>query len=675
MIVKNRFTDHKRQNESRKLNPLPISWNVGWPKVLYIGISLIVVLCILFTLIVSPISNPLSLFSTTFQRLISNSQHRIITDHLSTMRLSPATGPLRVNSANPRYFTDGSGKAILLTGSHTWDNRQDQSTADFDWNNYLDNLESWNHNFIRLWVWEQAKNLTTWPDPVNPETTLTPEIWLRTGPGKAADGGLKFDLNQYNQEHFNRLRQRIIEAGDRGIYVSIMLFDGWSVAQKAGGSNPWTHHPFRSTNNINGINGDPNADNAGYETQNLSDSAITALQEAYVAHVIDTVNDLDNVLYEISNESAGDVSGTLAWINHFIDYIHTYEAAKPKQHPVWFTVPYFGGNNQDLLDSEAEAISPNSDVTNDGTKVVIPDTDHYFGIGGDANWAWMKFTQGYGGVAYMDSWDNLLLDASGSGHPIQNLRDNLGYVLTYANRMNLEAMTPRGDLCSTGYCLANPVAIGAEYLIYLPPGNTTTALLENLGLHEEDHKRISSVYLPSDSSVTVDLSGTPGDLSVEWFDPSTGEVAPGGTVTGGASRHFIAPFTGAAVLYLYHSAELSISNVKAHAMDNNASINWTTNQPATSQIEYGISPSLGMNSSETSSLRTSHSVLIHGLLANTKYYYKVRSKNVDGRSVESAISNFTTLAPEEIKRYFLPYLNIGVHSHLFTAPLYRRHRQ
>lgn len=30
-----------------------------------------------------------------------------------------AKGPLRVHPTNPRYFTDGSGNAICLTGSHT----------------------------------------------------------------------------------------------------------------------------------------------------------------------------------------------------------------------------------------------------------------------------------------------------------------------------------------------------------------------------------------------------------------------------------------------------------------------------------------------------------------------------------------------------------------------------
>src|SRR5215472_13913815 len=41
------------------------------------------------------------------------------------VRRAPATGPLRVLKSNPRYFTDGSGKAIYLAGSHSWWNLQD----------------------------------------------------------------------------------------------------------------------------------------------------------------------------------------------------------------------------------------------------------------------------------------------------------------------------------------------------------------------------------------------------------------------------------------------------------------------------------------------------------------------------------------------------------------------
>ena len=32
----------------------------------------------------------------------------------------PASGPLRIHAANPRYFADAAGKPVLLVGSHTW---------------------------------------------------------------------------------------------------------------------------------------------------------------------------------------------------------------------------------------------------------------------------------------------------------------------------------------------------------------------------------------------------------------------------------------------------------------------------------------------------------------------------------------------------------------------------
>ena len=49
------------------------------------------------------------------------------------------------------------------------------------------------------------------------------------------------------------------------------------------------------------------------------------------------MNDLNNVVYEIANETS---INAIAWQNHMIDFVHQYEASKPKQHPVGFTVPY-----------------------------------------------------------------------------------------------------------------------------------------------------------------------------------------------------------------------------------------------------------------------------------------------------------------------------------------------
>ena len=49
---------------------------------------------------------------------------------ISMLRNGALKGPLRVDPSNSRYFTDGRGRAILLTGSHTWANLQDYGDSD-----------------------------------------------------------------------------------------------------------------------------------------------------------------------------------------------------------------------------------------------------------------------------------------------------------------------------------------------------------------------------------------------------------------------------------------------------------------------------------------------------------------------------------------------------------------
>jgi hypothetical protein len=309
-----------------------------------------------------------------------------------------------------------------------------------------------------------------------------------------------------------------------------MLFDGWSISNKGGLNNAWPGHPYNKTNNVTGIDGDTNGDNLGEETQTLVDSAVTVLQDSYVRHVIDAVNDLDNVMYEVSNESTGG-SDEVAWEQHIITVVKQYEATKPKQHPVGMTALFPNGNDADLFASTADFISPAApgnidDVpTATGAKVIIHDTDHICGsCGGSGPWVWKSFTRGVSPVL-MDVYDGkyAVLSNPDPNNPVfEDTRVNMGHVLAYASRMNLNAMPPHGELASTGYCLANPSTQGGEYLVYLPSGG----------------------------SVTVDLRGTSGTLTLEWFNPAIGTVVSGGTTTGGATRTFTAP-AGAAVLYIH----------------------------------------------------------------------------------------------------------------------------
>ena len=436
-------------------------------------------------------------------------------------------GPLRVSQINPRYFTDDSGQAVYLTGSHTWLNLQDGSPYKFDYDGFLDFLQQYNHNFLRLWAWES----TIWAVPDSSKMRLSPLPFERTGPGLALDGKPKFDLTKFSQEYFSRLRQRVIAARDRKLYVGIMLFQGFSVSRKSKNrkASPWPGHPFHKDNNVNSIDGDINADGEGYEVHTLANPAITGYQEAYVRKVIDTVNDLDNVIYEISNECH---NGSTEWHYHIIRFIHDYEKTKPKQHPVWMSFQWDGiegsGTDANLFNSPAETVSPVGDDKRlyrddpppaDGSKVIIADTDHLWGIGGNVSWAWQSFLRGLNPIfmdSYIESLHNKTSDLDPKWEP---LRKAMGHTLTYAEKMNLIKMTPRGDLASTGYCLANP---GTEYLIYQPESGQT--------FH-------------------VDLE--PASYEYEWFNTQTGETADKGSISVDAkSQTFTPAFEGHAVLYL-----------------------------------------------------------------------------------------------------------------------------
>jgi hypothetical protein len=75
-----------------------------------------------------------------------------------------------------------------------------------------------------------------------------------------------------------------------------------------------------------------------------------------------------------------------------------------------------------------------------------------------------------------------------------------------------------------------------------------------------------------------------------------------------------------------------------------ATITWTTNIAATSQVEYGTTTAYGSLSSLDSNLVTAHSQTLSGLQAGTTYHYRVRSADGLGTLTVSGDSSFTTVA-------------------------------
>ena len=448
----------------------------------------------------------------------------------------PATGPLRVHPLNPRYFSDAAGRTVYLTGVHTWPNLQDADRFEppdaFDFDRYLSFLEAHNHNFIRLWTWEQANWVSFRPY----DYWFSPIPYARAGPDLALDGKPQFDLTSFDDAYFDRLRDRVTEAGARGIYVSIMLFQGWSVIRHSTfdeWENPWRGHPFNAANNVNGIDGDPDGSDDGSEIHTLQDPRIRALQEMYIEKVVDTVNDLDNVLFEVCNECR---HSSVEWQYHIVRFIQQLESRRPKQHPVGMTGIWPPATNSDLFRGPADWVSPNGEnvyttdpPASDGRKVVLTDTDHIWGLGGDIDWVWKSFLRGLNPI-FMDPYDHAWMLPRGDFPAMfagdrqwNRVRVNMGHTAAFAARMDLASMVPRGDLSSTGYCLARVGGPRPEYL----------------------------TFSPRNGPIRLDLTGAPGEMNVEWFRPATGTYEGGGSISGGEVRTFSSPFPDETVLRVY----------------------------------------------------------------------------------------------------------------------------
>lgn len=65
----------------------------------------------------------------------------------------------------------------------------------------------------------------------------------------------------------------------------------------------------------------------------------------------------------------------------------------------------------------------------------------------------------------------------------------------------------------------------------------------------------------------------------------------------------------------------------------NVTITWTTDVASTSQVAFGTNQNKDQRSPYDSTLVTSHSVTLSGLLPNTVYFFNVQSFNIDSITI------------------------------------------
>ena len=86
-----------------------------------------------------------------------------------------------------------------------------------------------------------------------------------------------------------------------------------------------------------------------------------------------------------------------------------------------------------------------------------------------------------------------------------------------------------------------------------------------------------------------------------------------------------------------------ISNIDIVPLPIGANITWTTNEPATSRIEYGKTQGYEIGVVEDAPLKTSHSLQIRGLQPNTQYHLRIKGTDEQGNTGQSSNQPFMTL--------------------------------
>ena len=88
------------------------------------------------------------------------------------------------------------------------------------------------------------------------------------------------------------------------------------------------------------------------------------------------------------------------------------------------------------------------------------------------------------------------------------------------------------------------------------------------------------------------------------------------------------------------TGSITLHSVPPAIVANTMTIVWATDEPATSQVEYGTTLAYGSSTPLDPALLTSHSVVLTGLVPQTSYYYRLHSRDAAGNEKISANGQF-----------------------------------
>jgi Cellulase (glycosyl hydrolase family 5) len=417
--------------------------------------------------------------------------------------------PLRINPRNPHYFLFR-GKPAILIGST--EHYGAVMNLDFDYITYLNEIAASGLNVTRTFSGAYVEPAGAFGIKKNtlapaPERYLCP--WSRSKDPGYANGGNKFDLSEWDEAYFTRLKDFVAQAGERDIVVELDLFSNYYDTVK------WKLSPLNNINNINRV-----GDFKDYkEVLSLKHPELLRVQESMVRKIIHELKDFDNLYYEVCNEPYfGDTLAVRQWEDHMTEVVIEAENDFEYRHLISNNV----ANNSMLVPEPRKGVSiynfhyarpPVTVGMNYHLNSVIGDNETGFDGIDDAKYR-------------IEAWDFIL---AGGG-----LFDNLDYSFTTDTEDGTFKIEP-GQPGGGGDKLRDQFKILANFMksldfVNMRPLNDARISIDDqsglivTGLEENDD--ILALYLhrkdASNAISVIEVELSAGSYNMIWTDPKKG---------------------------------------------------------------------------------------------------------------------------------------------------------
>jgi hypothetical protein len=475
---------------------------------------------------------------TATPRRNSTSRHSLSLS-LALLIVAAAAIPVVANEAlqlhpdNPHYFLWRGKSTVLITSGEHYGA---VLNLDFDYVKYLDTLARDGLNLTRTFSGgvyvEPAGAFNIERNTLAPAAGRYITVWARGDQPGYAGGGNKFDLSAWDAAYFDRLRDFVRQASQRGIIVELNLFCPMYEDQQ------WQLSPLNAANHVNDIG---NVDRL--EIYSLDKHPeLLALQEKMTRKIVEELAEFDNVYYEVTNEPY--IRGVPRdWEHHMVDVIVQAQQGHTNRKLISLNIANRSAQVRDPHPAVSifnfhYAAPPVAVAMNFELNKVIGDNETGFRGNGDAAYrteAWDFILAGGGLYNNLDySFAVGHEDGTFVYPPTQPGGGNAGFrrqmrVLSeFIHRFDFVHMRPNDAIVKRGVpaggtarALVNP---GSAYAVYLR---------RNAGSGPSPGEPAAG---GSDEPLVLDLPE--GKYSAQWIDPLTGEVTgrtdlrhPGGEIS------------------------------------------------------------------------------------------------------------------------------------------------